>query len=178
MNQPWVYMCSPSWTPLPLPPHPIPQGHPSAPALSTLSHESSLDWRSVSHVVIRMFQCYSLKPSHPRLLPQSPKVCSLHLCLFFCADSLLQHQTLNHWRCFDYLLTNLFYSLHRSSGRSETGSVFFLVLFQPPTQCWPGPSAAEWLTLLWVPSFLWEGTVMRGGLVWRAYGPVLVFIFH
>ena len=30
-----------------LPPHPIPQGHPSAPALSTLSHASNLDWRSI-----------------------------------------------------------------------------------------------------------------------------------
>ena len=27
-----------------------------------------------------MFHCYSLKSSHPHLLPQSPKVCSLHLC--------------------------------------------------------------------------------------------------
>ena len=31
-----------------------------------------------------MFQCYSLKSSHPYLLPQNPKVCSLHLCLFCC----------------------------------------------------------------------------------------------
>ena len=31
-----------------------------------------------------MFQCYSLKSSHPRLLPQSLKDCSLHLCLFCC----------------------------------------------------------------------------------------------
>ena len=64
-----------------LPPHPIPQGHPSAPALSTLSHALNLDWWSVSHMVIYMFQCYSLKSSHPRPLPQSRKVCSLHLCL-------------------------------------------------------------------------------------------------
>ena len=42
-----------------LPPHPLPQGHPSAPVLSTLSHAPSLDWRSVSHMVIYMFQCYS-----------------------------------------------------------------------------------------------------------------------
>ena len=70
--------------PFHLPPHPIPLGHPSAPALSTLSHASNLDWRSVSHMVIYMFQCYSLKSSHPRLLPQSPKVSSLHLCLFCC----------------------------------------------------------------------------------------------
>ena len=63
-------------------PHPISQGHPSAPALSTLSHASSLDWWSISHMVIYMFQCHCLKSSHPRLLPQSPKVCSLYLCLF------------------------------------------------------------------------------------------------
>ena len=67
-----------------LPPHPIPQGHPSAPALSTLSHASNLDWQSISHMIIYMFQCYSLKSSHPRLLPQSSKVCFLYLCLFCC----------------------------------------------------------------------------------------------
>ena len=63
-------------------PHPIPQGHPSAPALSTLSHASNLDWRSISYMIIYIFQCYCLKSSHLWLLPQSPKVCSLHLCLF------------------------------------------------------------------------------------------------
>ena len=66
-------------TPSHLSPHPISQGHPSAPALSTLSHASNLDWWAVSHMVIYMFKCYSLKSSHPHLLPQSPKVCSLHL---------------------------------------------------------------------------------------------------
>ena len=67
-----------------LPPHPILQGHPSAPALSTLSHALNRDWRSVSHMIIYMFQCYSFKSSHPHLLPQCPKFCSLHLCLFCC----------------------------------------------------------------------------------------------
>ena len=67
-----------------LPPYPISQGHPSASALSTLSHSSNLDWRSVSHMIIHMFQCYSLKSSHPHLLPQSSKDCSIHLCLFCC----------------------------------------------------------------------------------------------
>ena len=66
-----------------LSPHPILQGHPSATALSTLSHASNLGWQSVSHMIIYMFQCYSLKSSHPHRLPQSPKLCSLHLC-FFC----------------------------------------------------------------------------------------------
>ena len=67
-----------------LPSHPIPLGHPSAPALSILSHASNPDWRSVSHMIIKMFQCYSLKSSHPCLLPQSLKDCSLYLCLFCC----------------------------------------------------------------------------------------------
>ena len=64
--------------------HPIPLGFPSAPALSALFHASNLDWCSISHMVIYMFQCYSLRSSHSCLLPQSPKVCSLHLCLFCC----------------------------------------------------------------------------------------------
>ena len=66
------------------PPHPTPLGHPSAPALSILSHTSNLDWRSVPYMIIYMFQCYSLRSSHPHLLPQSPKDCSIHLCLFCC----------------------------------------------------------------------------------------------
>ena len=41
-------------------PHSIPQGHPSAPALSTLSHVSNLDWWSVSHMIIYMFQQHLL----------------------------------------------------------------------------------------------------------------------
>ena len=77
--------CAPhSERPSHLPPHPIPLGHPSAPALSTLSHASNLDWWSVSHMVIYMFQCCSPKPSHRLPLPQSPKVCSLSLGLVCC----------------------------------------------------------------------------------------------
>ena len=83
MNQPWVDMYSPSWTPLLFPSPSLPLGHPSVPGLSTLSHAPNLDWWSISHV-IHMFQCCSLKSSHPCLLPQSPKVCSLHLCLSCC----------------------------------------------------------------------------------------------
>ena len=75
-----------------LPPRPISQGHPNTPALSALSHASNVDWRSISHILIYIYiyiyiyivQCYSLKSSHPRLLPQSLKVSSLHLCLFCC----------------------------------------------------------------------------------------------
>ena len=71
-------------SPSPLPPHPIPLGHPSAPALSTLSHSSNLDWQSISHMIIYMFQDHSPISSHPLPHPQSPKDCSIHLCLFGC----------------------------------------------------------------------------------------------
>ena len=52
--------------------------------VSALLHVSNLHWSSVSHIVTYMFQCYCLISSHPHLLPHSPKVCSLHLCLFCC----------------------------------------------------------------------------------------------
>ena len=84
MNLPRVYMCSPSWASFHVPPHPIPLGHPSAPAPSILYHASNLDWRFVSHMIIHMFQCHSLKSSHPIPLPQSPKDGFIHLCLFCC----------------------------------------------------------------------------------------------
>ena len=67
-----------------LSPYPIPLGHPSAPALSTLYHALNLDWWFVSHVIIYMFQCHSLISSNPFPHPQSPKDCSIHLCLFCC----------------------------------------------------------------------------------------------
>ena len=82
MNPPQVYMCSPSWTLLP--PHTIPLGRPSAPAPSIQHHASNLDWRLVSHMILYMFQCHSPKSSHPLPLPQSPKDCCIHLCLFCC----------------------------------------------------------------------------------------------
>ena len=52
--------------------------------LKSLLHASNLDWQSVSQLIMYMFQCYSLRSSLPRLLPQRPKVCSKHLWLFFC----------------------------------------------------------------------------------------------
>ena len=45
---------------------------------------SNLDWRFVSYMILYMFQCHSLKSSHPLPLPQSAKDCSMHLCLFCC----------------------------------------------------------------------------------------------
>ena len=66
------------------PPHPVPLGHPSAPTPSTLYHALNLNWRFISHMIIYMFQCHSPISSNPRPLPQSPKDCSIHPCLFCC----------------------------------------------------------------------------------------------
>ena len=71
-------------TPSHLPPRTIPLGHPSAPAPSILYPASNLDWRFVSYMILYIFQCHSPKSSHPRPPPQSPKDCSIHLCLFCC----------------------------------------------------------------------------------------------
>ena len=84
MNPPQVYTCSSSWTLLPPPSRTIPLGHLSAPVPSIQYHASSLDWRFISYMILHMFQCHSPKSSHPLPLPQSPKDCSIHLCLFCC----------------------------------------------------------------------------------------------
>ena len=63
-------------------PRTIPLGHPSAPAPSILYPASNLDWWLVSYMILYMFQGYSPRSSHPLPLPQSPKDCSIHLCLF------------------------------------------------------------------------------------------------
>ena len=85
MNQPRADMCPPHPEPrFLLRPHSIPLRYPRALALSALFHASNLHWSSSLHMVMYMFQCYSLKSSHPLLLSQSPKACSLHLCRFCC----------------------------------------------------------------------------------------------
>ena len=78
-----------TWVPNPEPPshhplHIISLGHPSAPAPSILYPISNIDWRFISYMIVSMFQCHCPKSSHPLPLPQSPKVRSIHLCLFCC----------------------------------------------------------------------------------------------
>ena len=82
MNLPQVYMCSHPEPSSLLPPHTLPLGRPSAPAPSIPYSASNLDWRHVSYMILYMFQCHSPKSSHPLPLPQSPKDCSVHQCLF------------------------------------------------------------------------------------------------
>ena len=78
-----------TWVPNPkpssyLPPHIISLKHPRAPAPSILYPTSNIDWRFISYMIVYMFQCHSPKSSYPLPLPQSPKVHSIHLCLFYC----------------------------------------------------------------------------------------------
>ena len=98
-----------------LPPHPIPLGYPSAPALSILYHALNLDWRFISHMIIYMFKCHSPKPNHPLPLPQSPKTV-----LYICFSFAVSHKGLSlssfcilyicvsilYW-CFSFWLTSL-----------------------------------------------------------------------
>ena len=82
LNHPCVHLCPPSWSPQPLSPH----------HLSGLSQSTSFEFPAscikfdlviyITYGNIRV--SHSLKSSHPRLLPHSTKVCSLHLCLFCC----------------------------------------------------------------------------------------------
>ena len=83
MKQPWVYMCSPSRSPLPPPSPPAPLRFSQCTRSERLSHASNLGWWSVSPQILYMFQCCSLETSHLLLLPQSLKDCSINLCLFF-----------------------------------------------------------------------------------------------
>ena len=84
----WIrhrYTCVPHPEPSSLlPPHSIPLGRPSAPAPSIQYRASNLDWRLVPYMILYVFQCHSPNSSHPLPLPQSPKDCSIHQCLFCC----------------------------------------------------------------------------------------------
>jgi len=64
-NPPRVYMCSPSWTPLPppSPSHPSGSSQCTSPKHPVSCMEPGL--QSVSHMIIYMFQCHSPISSHP-----------------------------------------------------------------------------------------------------------------
>ena len=75
MKRPWVYMPSPSRSPLPPPSPPAPSRSSQSTRSEHLSHASNLGWWSVSPLIVYMFWCCSLETSHPRLLPQSLNDC-------------------------------------------------------------------------------------------------------
>ena len=84
MHPPWVYMCSPSWTPLPPPSpyHPSGSSQCTSPKLPVSCIEPGLViclLYDIKHVLMAFSQIIPHLP-----LPQSPKDCSIHLCLFCC----------------------------------------------------------------------------------------------
>ena len=106
-----------TWVPNPEPPSHLPShtiflGHPCAPAPSILYPASNLDWRFISYTILYMFQCDSPKSSHPLPLPQSPKDCSIHLCLFCClAYRVIITIFLNSIYCIGVFLSGLLQSV-------------------------------------------------------------------
>ena len=126
----------PSWTPLPplSPPHPFGLSL----ALGALLLALNLHWSSVFHMVIYMFQCYSLISSHPRLFLPSAKVSYLHLCLFCCLA----------YRIIVTVFLNSIYTLIYCIGVSLSAyfTVYNRFQFHPPhwnwLKCvlfWPSP---------------------------------------
>ena len=66
-----IHMSPPSWIHAPppaldIPPQPTPVGCHKALTLGSLHLTSYSHWLSVLHMVMYVFQCYSLKLSHPR----------------------------------------------------------------------------------------------------------------
>ena len=74
----------PPLSPLPTPSPPPPTRLSRSTTFGSPRYTSIAHWLSLLHMVIYMFQCYSLKSSHPLLLPLCSKVGSLCLCLLRC----------------------------------------------------------------------------------------------
>ena len=51
-------------------------------------------------MILYMFQCHSPKSSHPLPLPQSPKDCSIHRCLFCCLTYRVYHYHLSKFHIY------------------------------------------------------------------------------
>ena len=75
----WVYMYPPSWTPLP-PPSPF---HPSGLSQCT-GPESPVSCIEPGLAIYFTYGNIHVSMLFSQIIPQSPKVCSLHLCLFCC----------------------------------------------------------------------------------------------
>ena len=84
MNQPQAYTCLLPIEPLSyLLPHSTPLGCHRAPDLRSLCRTANFHWLSNLHMMMYVFQCYTLHSSHP-LLPLGPQVSSLCLHLHCC----------------------------------------------------------------------------------------------
>ena len=95
--------------PLPIPPPATLPSDPSGSSRCTspehLSQASNLGWWSVSPLTVYLFQCYSLRTSHPRLLPQSPQsLCNDNLLGLYKGVKSCKKKTVPVLTSFDYLI--------------------------------------------------------------------------
>ena len=87
-----------------LSPHPIPLDHPSAPALSTLSHASNLDWRFVSYVILYMFSM-----SFSQIIPPSPSPTESKRLFYTSVSLLLSRMQGYHYHLSKYICVSILY---------------------------------------------------------------------
>ena len=117
-------------------------------------------------MIIYMFQCYSLESSHPCLLPQSPKVCSLHLCLFCCLTYrvivtiflksiyMCYYTILVFFFLTYFTLYNRLLGIHTEGTRIERDvcTLMFITALFTIARAWKQPrcpSSDEWIRKLW-----------------------------
>ena len=84
MHLPWVYTCSPSWTSLPPPSpfHPSVSSQCTSPKLPVSCIKPGLAIHFLYDIIHVLTPFSQIIPAFR--LPQSPKDCSIHLCLFCC----------------------------------------------------------------------------------------------
>ena len=97
MNQPWIYMCSPSRSPPHLPLHPIPLGLPSAPGLSTcLMHPAwDGDLFTLDSIHVSMLFSRNIPPS-PSLTESKILFCTFVSLFLFCIQGYCYHLSKFH----------------------------------------------------------------------------------
>ena len=94
-----------------------------------------------------MFQCYFLKSSHPHLLPQSPKICSLHLFCYLAYRVIVTIFLNSIYMCYYSVLVYFFLSYFTLCNRLQ---------FHPPYWNWfKGVLFNSWVIFhcLYVPQF-------------------------
>ena len=127
MNQPWIYMCSPSWTPLPPPPDPIPLGLPRAPAPALVSciQPGLVICFTLDNIPVLMLFSQNIPPSPSPTTPLPTSILGTS-CLFCVYDTVFV--------MFDYLFCFLDSTYSEITQYSPFPDLFYLA------SCPLGPS--------------------------------------